>query len=249
MTGTVEHPPHESGDPHLVRAVRLLRAVAAGPATTGALAAATGLPPATASRLLAAWRDLGFVDQDGPRSRWNLGPQPCALALNSRYARIARNLEPALNQFARRHGCGVALSLRRGLQRINIIRVQPASLHSELLVEQDDLVRAASGRLFLALAPPAQRRRLCAACGLPGPAWPQAVDTRELMELLRAIAAERRCEVELPEWWAIACALPAPWGETLAMGAYLPRTQRDLRQGIRTALKKLLPHLTRLMPA
>ncbi len=234
-------------DQHLVRAVRLLKAVAIGPASTGELSATTGLPPATVSRLLAAWRDLGFVDQDGPRSRWSQGPQPLALALNSRCARLARCLGPALGRFARKHRCGVALSLRRGVQRVNIIRIQPASLRSEFLVEQDDLVRTASGRLFLAMASAAQRRRLCDAVGLPGPAWPQAVDARELAEQLRGIAAEGRCEVELPEWWAIACALPAPWGEILAMGAYLPREDRASRPRVRDALRRLLPTLARLM--
>ncbi|MFM2091842.1 MAG: hypothetical protein RLZZ127_2331 [Planctomycetota bacterium] len=208
----------------LRRAVRVLEAVAGHPdASTSALAVEVGMPPSSVSRILTVWRERGYVDQAGRRAAWRLGPRCLALGLSGRSGDLVLAAEPSLRRLHERWGCGIVLAVRRGIHRINVISFTPRPGTRSVVVESDDLVDTATGRLLLAAEPRRLRRTLCSELGLPGTAWPQAVDTRELEEQLDEIAADGRCEVRTRSWWAMARLVPGPQGPT-AVGAYLPLT-------------------------
>ncbi|GDY14176.1 hypothetical protein LBMAG53_30540 [Planctomycetota bacterium] len=209
----------------LDRSVRLLTALAARAegATTGTLAAASGLPPATAARLLAALRQVGFADQDGRRGRWRPGPLVSALAARAPYRHALTGLVRArAQQLASHHRCGVVLSCLRGSRRITLLHLpRPGRQGGAPFAESDDLWDSAGGRLLVAHLPRQARIRLIAVIGLPGPLWPGLLTRAELDGELRTIARAGQAERQAHGTRSLACAVPDGQGGLASLGAYL----------------------------
>lgn len=228
----------------LARSVTLLRRLAAAPgAGTVEIAATAGLPAATAARLLADLRALGLADQDGVRGGWHLGPQVYALAQATAYRGIPlQRFAPAMHALARRHRCGVVLACLRGAHRITLLHLpRPGRPGGTAYTESDDVWTTAGGRLLAALQPPRPRRRLIAAAGLPGPAWPGVLTARELEAELRAIAAQGQCEMTGPLSRSLAVPVRDAGGRVLAsLGVYrLPTVPAAEWAALRRALLRV----------
>lgn len=232
-------PKRNTGLTVLQRAICALEAVAANPgSTTGVIAAKTGLPASSVSRILATWRERGYVDQDGSRGTWTLGPRCLALSASSREGILVRNIEPILRRLHERNGYGITLAVRRGIHRISLIQFGPDGSSKDVFQKNLDLVTTATGRLLLSMAPSQQRRRLCQQLGLPASSWPQAVTDRELVDILNEIALKGHCEVRTASWWAAAIMIQSPNDEHLAVGVYLPRSRETEGPSAYSALRK-----------
>lgn len=209
----------------LDRSVRLLTALAerAEGSTTGTLAAASGLPPATTARLLAAMRQVGFADQDGRRGRWRPGPLVSALAARAPYRHaLTRLVRARAQELASHHRCGVVLSCLRGSRRITLLHLpRPGRQGGAPFSESDDLWDSAGGRLLVALLPRPARTRLMSVIGLPGPTWPGLLTRTELDGELRAIAQAGQAERLAHGTRSLACAVPDGQDGLASLGAYL----------------------------
>lgn len=233
----------------LHRAASLLTAIAEQPdRSTTVLAAAAGLAPATAARLLADLRGLGLVDQDGRRSGWRLGPALHALTRRQAYHDdlIAR-VQPHAEALRRRFACGVVLTVLRGEERVELFHreIPGRPVSTTPLPRQHDVVETAGGRLLLALQPAARRRDLCGRLGLPGPAWPGLLTRRELDAELRTIARAGWYAKVSPPAWGVAAAIRGLAHGPAALGAYL----RDAGGADHSALRDAVIAATRAVSA
>ncbi|WP_246127748.1 IclR family transcriptional regulator [Amycolatopsis rhizosphaerae] len=113
--------------PHVVgRVGRLLRALsqqAVSGATTTALARDTGLPRATAHRLLESLAREGFVDRDTRSGRWFLGPELYLLgaAASPRYD-LTNEARGSVHRLAQATGESAFFSARRGDETVVLLR-------------------------------------------------------------------------------------------------------------------------------
>ncbi len=116
-------PPHAARKPAagvgvLDRAIGLLDLVAEGPASLRELAQASGLPRATAHRLLVALEAHGLVARD-PAGRFRLGPRLAELGLRARGdIDLAAVAAPVLAALHARTGESVQLYVRSGDRRL-----------------------------------------------------------------------------------------------------------------------------------
>src|SRR5579875_758801 len=142
-------PPHAARKPAagvgvLDRAIGLLDLVAEGPASLRELAQASGLPRATAHRLLVALEAHGLVARD-PAGRFRLGPRLAELGLRARgdidLAAVAAPVLAALH--ARAAGAGLRDSVPVG----SLLPLDAGSGGKVLLAWSDD------GDRFPAVAP------------------------------------------------------------------------------------------------
>src|SRR4051812_27672541 len=101
------HAPGLPRNQSLRRAVDLLRALAERPegASAAALSRATGLPPATVSRLLATLADVDLVERPAGADGWLLGHEAVRLGRAANPFRgLAREVQPLLEALAEETG-------------------------------------------------------------------------------------------------------------------------------------------------
>lgn len=203
------------------------------------IAGACGLPRSTCARLLVALADLGWVEHHAGRGGWQLGPRAQALAEGRPYrTALLAAAEAPLRAAARVLGQPVALSVLAGTRRMVLARMLPdGTCDRRLVADPDhDLPGSSTGRLLIAMLPPAQRRRLCAVLGLPDPRrWPGAVDARELTAELRMLARERTLRQRRSGSASTAVVCPDGAGGWAALGTFgrtpeHPRTLAVLRR-------------------
>ncbi|MEV3927534.1 IclR family transcriptional regulator [Actinomadura coerulea] len=108
------------------KAAALLRALSSGTDTgvsTTFLAKSTGLPRATAHRLLETLAGEGLVDRDGQTGGWFLGPETYVLgmAAATRYDKTSEARE-SVHRLAHESGESAFFSVRRGDETVVLIR-------------------------------------------------------------------------------------------------------------------------------
>ncbi|WP_460062472.1 IclR family transcriptional regulator [Streptomyces sp. YKOK-I1] len=110
----------------VARVAALLRALSrrtASGATTTQVAEETGLPRATAHRLLESLATEGLVDRDARSGRWFLGPETYVLGMASaaRYD-LTEKARGSLLRLARETGESAFFSVRRGDETVVLLR-------------------------------------------------------------------------------------------------------------------------------
>ncbi|MCK6491263.1 MAG: helix-turn-helix domain-containing protein [Planctomycetes bacterium] len=214
-----------------------------------ACAAAAGVPPSTAVRLLRDLVALGWADQQGPRGSYRLGPRVLALADASPWrAPLVAAGRAAVAALARSSGGEVILAVLRGHRRVVVLR-SGTGRSALALEEQREVWASASGRLLAAHLPWRERRRLVAAIGLPARgAWPGVATAAELAAECAAIrrAGEVVNRPRSGAVDAIALAVPDGEGGTAALAVAVGKERWDeagLRRQARAALRTLARRL------
>lgn len=228
----------------LARSDAILRVLAANPGeTTGVrrIAAEARMPAATCSRILGQMTRLGWVDQDGVRGGFRLGQAIYSLANGGAHATsFPQGMLDLLTALAVRHQAAVLVVSLQGGRRIIRYSIRPTAV-SALIRNEDDLVYGtASGRLLLALLPPAERSRLIRQLGLPTRwSWPGVLTLPELRSELHAIRRERAAAFRQNGYAAAAVPMPGPGGPSCALAAYSQDPTADpaaLLAGLRSTL-------------
>lgn len=212
----------------------------------GQVARDSGLSPATCSRLLKSLVNLGWIDQDGNRGDYRLGPRLFALARGQAYrAADLAVWRPRLYELAATTRATVVLStLRHG--RRQILYEVSLGRGQQGLDEHEDCYTTASGRLLLAMLARRERDRLIERLGMPGTErWPGIIDRRELDAALAELRRQRRLElINRPTGLATAAAVVADGhGGWLAVGAYHrhPGRLRQLGDAVAAAARRPVP--------
>lgn len=141
-------------------ALMLLRALrtAGGPVALKDLAAACAMPPSKAHRYLASFQAAGFVRQTGPSGKYDLGPEALELGLSAigRHDFVNRTSD-GLADLAAETGMSVLLSVwgTEGATVVRWERAETPTVTSMGLGTTLPLLNSATGRAFLAWAPPA----------------------------------------------------------------------------------------------
>lgn len=162
------------------------------------LATATNLPAATCHRLMRELVALAWAEQRQQRGGYRLGPRAYALTTGQAYrANLFDAIMPTLQRLADGLGLPVVLAGRRDARRQTIWVSQPVGSSANQLApyDTDDLLVTSGGRVLLALAPAAERRRLLDQLHWDG-VWPGVLTRRELEDELRAIRRHRWCVIE-----------------------------------------------------
>lgn len=162
----------------LSRGLELLDALASagGPLGNRELAAATGLPNATVSRLTQTLVQCRYLSHEQQTARYALGPGALALgyaALNS--LDIRRVARPIMQRLAEAAGFNVGLALRSGDWMVYTDTVEGASLVNLRLVpgSRVPIATSAIGRAYVAALPSLQRQTVLEQLEpLHGEAWP-----------------------------------------------------------------------------
>jgi DNA-binding IclR family transcriptional regulator len=231
----------------LSRSDAILRVLAANPGeTTGVrrIAAKTGMPAATCSRILGQLARLGWVDQDGVRGGFRLGQAIYSLANGDAHATsFPQGLLDLLTALAVRHQAAVLVVSLQSDRRIIRYSIRPTVV-SALIRNEDHLVYGtASGRLLLALLPPTERSRLIRQLGLPTRwSWPGVLTMPELQAELRAIRRDRAVAFRQNGYAAAAVPMPGPGGPPCALAAYSQDPTADpaaLLAGLRSTLEAI----------
>ena len=188
-------------------ALMLLRALrtAGGPVALKDLAAACAMPPSKAHRYLASFQAAGFVRQTGPSGKYDLGPEALELGLSAigRHDFVNRTSD-GLADLAAETGMSVLLSVwgTEGATVVRWERAETPTVTSMGLGTTLPLLNSATGRAFLAWAPPA------------------AVQVRRTAELRRA----RKTPALLPDCDANTLALDEMAGLSIEVREYEPET-------------------------
>ena len=166
----------------LLRGLDILKAFQPGRAilSNGDIAAATGLPKPTVSRLTRALTESGYLVADSATGKYQLSPSVLSLGFT-----VLGNM-PILNvshvgmqQIANMSGCAVSLACRDGLHLVYLDRCSSEAMPYFMAVgARIEIARTAAGRAYLAALPEAARGRLMAQLAAHyGPDW-EALSTR-----------------------------------------------------------------------
>ena len=199
----------------LARSLLLLEAVAAAPTppTVGDLIEKLALPRATVYRLVEWFLHEGFLVREPARKRLVIGHRLSALAFNALHAAVAmaprRSLLEALVQET---GETCHIGTIDGNRIVYLDRVESATWPLQLHLTvgaRVPLHATATGKLFLALAPPRQRRALLAAVHLT-PLTPATITNRDRLEGELEIIRHQGFAIDDREFLAGVVALAVP---------------------------------------
>lgn len=226
--------------------------------SNGELAAHSGLPKSTVSRLTRTLVELGYLRHDPVRRRYRVGPSVLALGYAALANLRARDIGRVhMQALADATQALVSLTTRDRLSMIYLENCRSAS-KAALRVNvglQLPLATTSVGRAFLAALPPAERADLLEQLALQeGAAWPAqgAALEREL-----ARYREHGYCLSLAEWKKDlnAAAVPlagAPGGDLLVLSISGPAftvTRRQLEDELAPRLVALARHLEAQMAA
>ncbi|MDN4172057.1 IclR family transcriptional regulator [Nocardioides sp. SOB77] len=147
------------------KATAVLRAVAAcepSGASTTEVARRTGLPRATAHRLLHALADEGFLDR-AVDARWTLGPEAYLLGVAAAPRHdVSARAQPVVRELALATGESAFYSVRRGAETVCLIAEEgsfPLRSHVLHVGKRFPLGVASAGLIILALVPEPEAAR------------------------------------------------------------------------------------------
>lgn len=208
---------------HLARAGR-------APCVLGDIARAAGLNPATCSRILSTLARQGYVEQEGRRQGYRLGPKAFALAAHGPYGGdLIACAEPLVRELAGRSGETVIVAVLRQNCRYTLCRTegtQDIQVRADAVLG-DALYPFATGRLLLAHASPAEQDAVVAHDGLPtADVWPEARTRRDLArELERLRGAATALVTRNGQIVGLACPIRNADRVVAALGLYLPASR------------------------
>jgi DNA-binding IclR family transcriptional regulator len=216
-TGTVHSPGDEADDLQFVQSVgkafRLLRAFSNAQQLLGnqELAAATGMPRSTISRLAYTLTRLGYLSYVPDLMKYRLGDEALAFAggilrgLDFRFA-----IRPYMSELARHASANVSCGIRRGLDMVYLEHTMadvPGAMH-HAVGTRIPLIQTAMGRAYFASLDPGARAQLIAEWdAAPPPHWLEQRAT--LLEQVRFFETSGYV-VSLGDWYADlnGCAAP-----------------------------------------
>lgn len=210
--------------PPLLRAFGLLEHVAAGdgPVTLQELTADARLPQPTVYRLLGMLESAGLVTREPGGRRISAGPRLLRFALDVQLSAAVRAPRHAiLKRLADELGETVNLTMLDGSEVVYLDRVE-TEWPLRMTLQPGSHVPlhcTASGKLLLALLPPARRRRLIAELSLPRFTEQTITDVKALDVELASIRRQRRAtdnEEYLVGLVCVAVPVPAHDGRTVA---------------------------------
>lgn len=130
------------------------------------LCAETGFPKSTVHRLLAAMRDIGFIEQASERDRYRLGVKLLELG-NTVLANMElhREARPFIDALARQGGQAVHLAVFDGQRAVVIHRADASAdkTYAAHTIEQAPVHCTSVGKAILAFQPPALVDRIAKA--------------------------------------------------------------------------------------
>jgi DNA-binding IclR family transcriptional regulator len=198
----------------LVKALQVLLALADSAEGRGVsdVARTLGLPKSAVHRLLATFREYGFVQQAPDHGRYALGPTVARLGLRAAEMLTPRVVaRPYLEALAQDVGETIFLGVLvqdsvlivDKVEHARVLRISPA-LGTMLPLQQTAL-----GKLLLACSAPVEQERLLKSLML---ADASLRNERQLYSLRQelAVIAQRGFAVSLEEWAADICCLAAP---------------------------------------
>ncbi|MVW72975.1 MULTISPECIES: IclR family transcriptional regulator [unclassified Bordetella] len=246
-----------SGVAALARGLEILRCFSAREPSlsNGELAAYTGLPKSTISRLTKTLVELGYLRHDAKNREYSVGPSVLALGYsalaNLRVAEIAR---PHMQALADATGALISLATR---DRLSMLYLEACCSDTTMTLRMGRGVRmpilsTSIGRAFLAALPVNEREYLVAALKQKGEPAVEPADLQALNRELNRYQRDGYC-VSLGEWNADvnAAATPISWqgGSDVVVasisGPSFLITEELLRDRLIPRLMDLAGHISR----
>lgn len=161
------------------------------PPVLGDIARATQLNSATCARILNTLMKAGYVEQEGRRKGYRLGPMAYTLTARGPYRKeLVSCAEPLVRDLARLTRETVSVVILHQHTRYTICRTEGShdvQVRADAVLS-DDVYPYATGRLLLANLSPADRDEFIAQSGLPkSSVWPEARTRKELLAELDSL--------------------------------------------------------------
>ncbi len=197
------------------------------PCILGDIARAAGLNPATCSRILGTLMSEGYVEQDGPRKGYRLGPMAYVLTARGPYRKdLVTCAEPVVRHLAETTGETSLVAVLNHNARYTICQVdgsQDVQVRSDAVL-RGDVYTTATGRLLLAHLADNALDAFLDATGLPNcQAWPEATTRKSLEKELASIRDEavliQHADMQIA---GLSCAIRSSGSVVAALGLYLP---------------------------
>lgn len=225
----------------LVRGLNVLRAFQPGEGSLShsELAARTGLPNPTVSRLTETLTALGYLSYIPKLGRYTLGPAVVALChslLTGMPYRI--HARPALERLAERYKLPASLGARDQLDMINIETVRHSGAPSARfdIGARIPIDCTAMGRAYLYGLPDGEREQVVNAI-LSNASAKKKVQVRKSLDIAFNSLAKRGFCTSLGDWrpdvWGVAASIVAPDGVSLAIncGGHPNDLSREFLEG------------------
>lgn len=226
------------GSHSLERGLQLLRAFRPGvqALANAELAARTGLPRPTVSRLTRSLVDAGFLAYDHAQRGYRLAPVCLTLALAYRGSDRALDAAlPLMRSLAEGRRVNVGLATADGLEMVYLdsVRLSRLGLFRRIVPgSRIPIAATALGCAFLAGLPPAERRAWLARLKAEQPTgW--TAQRRAVDGALRAVREHGYCDARWqPGMTSVAVPLRAPQGGLYALNVSFPVLEASPRAGV-----------------
>ncbi len=196
----------------------------------GDIAKATGLNAATCSRILTTLMSEGYVEQDGRRKGYRIGPMAYVLTAHGPYRKdLLACAAPVVRELAETTRETALVAILQQNKRYTLCQTdggQDVQVRTDVIL-RENLFPTVTGRILLAHLTEAALDDFLAAVGLPdAESWPEATTKVKLLKQLEAIRTQDYVISENPKQ-TIGVAFPIWNGETVvaALGLYLPLTR------------------------
>lgn len=220
--------------------------LAGRPGSLAELAEHMGMRPNSAWNLLKTLTDCGYLAQRG-RGLYGVGPKLRQLGQMNQFDAppVRRRVRENLDEFARREGEGIVLTILVAGARVVVARVDPsrAVTVSEAVIEAGGFWTRPTGRMLAAAAELDGLERILQRSGLPGGDWDGIHSRAGLDRALSALRGDGHCVTDRAgdELFAAACPLPGvPESPPAVLGVYAPlyRCDRQRQTHLLTQLKQ-----------
>lgn len=200
------------------------------PCILGAIAQATGLNPGTCARILGTLMSEGYVEQEGRRKGYRLGPMAYVLTAHGPYRQdLVACADPFIRPLAESTGETALVAILQQNTRYTICRAEG---NHDIQVCADAVLRGdvyttATGRLLLAHMPAAECDAFIRDNGLPTAAtWPEAHTKPALLAALVALRAQDTV-IAVTAAQLVGLARPIRQADRVvaALGLYLPASR------------------------
>jgi DNA-binding IclR family transcriptional regulator len=194
------------------------------------IARATGLHAATCGRILGTLMSEGYVEQEGCRKGYRLGPTAYMLSAHCPYRKdLVSCAEPLVQQLSKTTRESVIVAVIQHHARYTLCRAEGSHKVQVRIafVLRDDPAPYATGRLLLAYLPPAELDAYIAHVGLPDKdVWPAACTRQGLLAELASLKSKSDV-ISVVDGEIMGLALPI-WNANhvaAALGIYLPTSR------------------------
>ncbi len=228
------------------------------PCVVGAIARATGLNPTTCVRILGTLVSEGYVEQEGRRKGYRLGPMAYALTAHGPYRKdLVVCAEPLVRQLAETARETALVAILHQNTRYTICSAegtQDVQIRTAAVL-RGDVYPTATGRLLLACLDDEARDAFIQNNGLPDAAlWPEAHTRSALLNALAAIRSQGSVTT-VNAGQVVGLARPIRHADRVvaALGIYLPASrfeganQEAILRALTAAAEAISARLTNVM--